>query len=878
GSATPFPHNRIEVLVTAPGSDPASPIQFTDDWLKLVITHEYAHILHLDQARGFSGGMRRVFGRNPLLGFPNAWSPLWLIEGLATLIESETTPAGRLKGTFTDMVLRTAAIENRFATEAQASGLGPYWPTGNARYFYGAKFLSWLATKHGMEKLTEYLNEYSSSVIPFRVNATANDVYGTSMKALWREWSDEQQRAYRAEGERIGALTERTKLTTLGYETKHPILSPDGTRLAYAHRGPYEQATIRVRDVAAGRDVATHAVNAISPLSWSADGKSLAYSDLEFVGSFQLLSDLYAWEIGGEARRITRGARLKDPAFTPDGRTLIAVENRTGRNRLVEVDVASGSIRALVTPDDDRQFGEPAVSRDGTRIAVAEWRNGTTDIVVYSRGGERIANVTQTFARATNASPRFSPDDRTIWFSSDVTGVTNLYAVDANGGEPRRLTNLYGGAFYPTSADGRRFYYSDYSSNGFDLASFDATREHPIVPRTIPATVTGSGPVAENTELPNVSAPATDYSPWQSLRPRWWFPILGSETVSGQDESELVYGFTTSGGDALARHWYEATITNRSHGVLYSYDGLYPTLTFVAQRYDENAAFFLTPEGEVVTYRETTQRFLAQAAVPIRKVQRQLVAWGGVIRDDVGGDIPRPISPIDLERAGVFRGVLQGVRAGVTFNNANQYLFSISPEQGVTVDLAYENLSRALGSDASLQQLRADVRGFLSIPYARSPLGRHVLAARAAGGRNSGDFVLQRELEVGGDVLGSLATLDLTEFPVRGYQSGALRGQTAAIASIEYRFPLWEIDRGPTTLPLFFQRIHGDVFVDAGRAWRQRPQFGNRDTIASTGAEVAFDFIVGNVAPIRLRAGAAYLLRDPARGDVQPYISIGSSF
>ena len=87
---------------------------------------------------------------------------------------------------------------------------------------------------------------------------------------------------------------------------------------------------------------------------------------------------------------------MKDPAFTPDSQMLIAVENRAGRNRLVEVDIESGAINPIVTPDDDRQFEAPAVSHDGNRIAVAEWHGGTVDIVLYSRRGERIENLTRT--------------------------------------------------------------------------------------------------------------------------------------------------------------------------------------------------------------------------------------------------------------------------------------------------------------------------------------------------------------------------------------------------------------------------------------------------------------------------------------------------
>ncbi|PYR59559.1 MAG: hypothetical protein DMF85_07450 [Acidobacteria bacterium] len=55
----------------------------TPDWLRLVLTHEYTHIVHLDRSRGWIGGLRRVFGRVPVL-FPNQFLPVWQIEGIAT--------------------------------------------------------------------------------------------------------------------------------------------------------------------------------------------------------------------------------------------------------------------------------------------------------------------------------------------------------------------------------------------------------------------------------------------------------------------------------------------------------------------------------------------------------------------------------------------------------------------------------------------------------------------------------------------------------------------------------------------------------------------------------------------------------------------------
>lgn len=76
GWATPLPYNTIELTASAPASD--SVIGNTSDWLRLVFTHEYTHVVHLSRGRGWIGGLRRAFGRMPVL-FPNLYVPLWQI-------------------------------------------------------------------------------------------------------------------------------------------------------------------------------------------------------------------------------------------------------------------------------------------------------------------------------------------------------------------------------------------------------------------------------------------------------------------------------------------------------------------------------------------------------------------------------------------------------------------------------------------------------------------------------------------------------------------------------------------------------------------------------------------------------------------------------
>src|SRR5258707_14162715 len=91
GWASPEPYNVIEITAAAPSGQ--STVGNTDDWLRLVFSHEYTHIVHLDKARGWIGGLREVFGRPPLL-YPNPFLPLWPIEGIATYKRGVVTGRG----------------------------------------------------------------------------------------------------------------------------------------------------------------------------------------------------------------------------------------------------------------------------------------------------------------------------------------------------------------------------------------------------------------------------------------------------------------------------------------------------------------------------------------------------------------------------------------------------------------------------------------------------------------------------------------------------------------------------------------------------------------------------------------------------------------
>ena len=135
GWATPFPYNAIEITAVAP--PPESIIGNTTDWLEIAFTHEYTHILHLDRTRGFMQGVRRIFGRVPV-AFPNAFLPIWQIEGIATYEESRLTGEGRVPAGDFRAIVDVAAARGKFEPIDRVSGGLSDWPLGHGAYAYGA--------------------------------------------------------------------------------------------------------------------------------------------------------------------------------------------------------------------------------------------------------------------------------------------------------------------------------------------------------------------------------------------------------------------------------------------------------------------------------------------------------------------------------------------------------------------------------------------------------------------------------------------------------------------------------------------------------------------------------------------------------------------
>jgi hypothetical protein len=829
GWANPVPYNVIEISAAAPAG--GSTIGNSDDWLRLVLSHEYTHIVHLDKARGWIGGLRAVFGHSPFL-YPNLFLPLSQIEGLAVYNESVLTGKGRIPaGDFRDIIDRAAA-SRRFDPIDRTNGGLIDWPGGAAHYAYGAYFHKYLADRFGADSIAKLADETSGRV-PYFGAPAFKKVFNRSLGELWQDFEADARAQARDDS------SASTRLTHHGFGVGAPVFGSSG-RLFYSIANPHDFPALMELpgDGSAPRRITTRYFGSQT----SAAAGLLVFDQTELVHNVGLQSDLYAVaEAGGRARRLTHLARAGDPDVAPDGRTIVCTIQSADRRFLATLrlpDPGRIATPEILVSKPSTDYSTPRWSPDGRSIAVERREvGGPSEIVVIDVATRNERSIVSS-RDARNVTP-FWLSRTTILFASDRGGEPfSLYSVDVSSGAVRRLNGVGHSAQAPVvSPGGRTLVFVGYTADGYDLFSLPlATASWSDVSTSTSSTrderLSGPAPV---------TTADVAYRPWSTLLPRFWTPIIES------DASELAFGAATDGSDALGRHTYGGTIawaTSRLRpdwSLAYAYDRWWPTL-FVSVS-DDTDPF---RDGEVRTREVNAGALFVVARV---RWSQAVLASLNASHDGLSCEACGTTLPSDVKRG--------AIRTGWILNTAKAYGYSVSRESGATLRLTWEAAPEALGSDAGNGSATIDSRGYFRV----GP--RHAaVAVRAAGASAWGDKGARRVFSASG--AGPAASgFDFGRDAVgllRGFESDALIGIHAAVANIDYRLPLFRPQRGLGTAPIFFRTMHAAFFADVGHAWDGA--FRAADVRTSVGAEISIDTVLGYSLPLTFTTGVAWR-RDP---------------
>ena len=182
---------------------------------------------------------------------------------------------------------------------------------------------------------------------------------------------------------------------------------------------------------------------------------------------FDLLGDLYTIPItGGTATRLTHGiAHDMQPRFSPDGRTIVFVSDRSGDENVWLIDAAGGEPYPLTTGK-DATYLSPEWTPDGNYIVVSKAMaiGGNEKLWLYHVKGGRGLEMVGGPPALRMLGAAFGPDERYVWYAQR-TGAWEYNAIfpqyqlwvhDRETGTRTPMTSRYGSAFRPAlSPDGR---------------------------------------------------------------------------------------------------------------------------------------------------------------------------------------------------------------------------------------------------------------------------------------------------------------------------------------------------------------------------------------------------------------------------------------
>jgi len=855
GYASPIFFNFTVIFLAPPTS--VNTLEDFDDWMTLIITHEYTHIIHLDKSAGSPEYLRNIFGRFLFL-FPNVFQPSWVTEGLATYKETDIKRGvGRGQSTLFASMMR----------EEVANGLQPIshvnlpvstWPAGTTRYLYGVYFMEFLVEKFGEDKLQQWIDEYSDNLLPFFINTNAQQTLGKNLTPLWQEYHVWLQKKFQPE---IKAIKEKglragKQFSSGAYRTEsvRAISKADGEKIYFVSENGYQRATLMQAD-SEGNVLELARLNNNVNLDVHAQA-GLLLTQNEYCNKYTIYSDIYRYdENKKKVKRLTKCGRYLYVSWFPDGKQIAAVKHGIDFFELQILDGEAKFKQSLWRSEEDEIVGQIDVSPDGRYIVASIWRRGKGwNIEQFNIAQQTWDEITTGVSIAAN--PQYTPEGD-ILFSLEAGGVYNLHRYNIASKKIGQVTNLIGGAFQSSQAsvDGP-IYYAGYSAEGYAIYKL--------------SNVSDFSPAAafsdERLKLIDYSIKPReqrDYSAMSNVYPRWWFP----SAAFSEQRSEV--GLTTAGADALGLHNYYLTasydfkLDKPAANISYSYvDRLFLSAIRINDIIlDANGGLNRISKRNIVS---------AVVAFPQYKIQSQSNLLFSVIYDSTTDDE----LAVNATPWQDFEDNILG--AAWLYNSSNINPLSISPVDGMKLRLVVED-SELLNSDFSGQAYTLDWRQYIRTGQ------ESVFAFRLVQGWGTDR---PRPFELGGigsnpDAINILFGLNnqpvfnQRSYALRGYKEGLpqLRGRRAQLLSGEWRFPLQRTERGIMTPPIGLMQWFGSVFAETGSAYQSSPG----KYYSSLGIEVDADLNIFYGATLRTSLGYAHGF-DGDIGDDQIYLRVGSSF
>ena len=445
-------------------------LPFEGDYKKFrhVIHHELVHGVLNDMFYG--GSIQSIISNNISLQLP-----LWFNEGLA---EYEALRWD----TDSDMFLRDATCHE-------------YLPAINRLYGYfayrGGQSVWWyIASKYGDQKIGEILNRIKSTR---SVEAGFNGSLGLGVEELSERWQKEQKVLYwpdiakREEpADYARRLTDHRK--DGGFYNTSPAISPQGDKVAFlSNRNDYFDVFLMSATDGAILDKLSNGnttnnfeeLHLLTPgMSWSPDGKKLAVATKAGESDAILIIDVS----GGDDEKLTFAVDgIVSVEWSPKGDLLAFVGYKAQQSDIYLYDFTTKALTNLT--DDIFSDSYPAWSPDGRTVYFSSDRGSAVGGGAVMRGNSyeqldafsinidtrQLTRITE-WPNSDETSKVISPDGKRMLVVSDRNGINNVYSVTLEDRQFKPITNSLSGVYQLSlSKDGSKMAFASLNNAGFDI-------------------------------------------------------------------------------------------------------------------------------------------------------------------------------------------------------------------------------------------------------------------------------------------------------------------------------------------------------------------------------------------------------------------------
>lgn len=556
-----FPKNFIYIGASLPSHNLG--LHDYTNWYLWVFSHEYSHIIHLNAVDESKLYLRNIFGN---WYRPNMLRSAWSKEGIAVLFESLLNSKGRINSTTYRMFSRTFIIENHSLPETALIDLPSAsnfedntWPWTFRPYVVGAEIFAELYERNGFDRKKFFKTAFQNSnsfFDPLDTDILQNNGISSSTELIQIVTAKMKKRALNEQREIENLpVTKLNYLTNDGYFSYSPILLSEEDSLIYTIENPQEIAIKKISDLSSSQPKVETIIHRSSgsQISISKSNRFIAFDEVLLKDKLKLVSKASIYDLKNRSIVIENDEiKASEIDIHPNGKELIFISNSNGKNLLIRSTSSFKNLKVIFNPNSWEKLSHPRFSPNGDKILFSKHNdiNGGEDIYILDSEGRVLDTIAN--GKFNGTASWFESNDE-ILFSSDRTGVFNIYSYSLVDQKINQLSNVYGGLQYPVSSKDRRtIFATSYTSKGWNLVSF--LPEVKIVANVLTNDSHNSRPTREILQNEKPLENGSAYRPRISATPDFMHPFFFLRPETAQ--TGLVLGFS----DALMLNSFETIL------------------------------------------------------------------------------------------------------------------------------------------------------------------------------------------------------------------------------------------------------------------------------------------------------------------------------